>query len=46
MKFVSKSSLTIIAILALVFSFSAVSFAEENGEQFPRYQDQEFWPDG
>ena len=35
MKFVSKSSLTIIAILAVVFSFSAVSFAKKTESSFP-----------
>lgn len=35
MKFVSKSSLTIIAILAVVFSFSALSFAKTKDSRFP-----------
>jgi protein tyrosine/serine phosphatase len=35
MKFVSKSSLTIIAILAVVFSFSALSFAKSKDSNFP-----------
>jgi protein tyrosine/serine phosphatase len=34
MKFVSKSSLTIIAILAVVFSFSALSFAKSKESKF------------
>jgi protein tyrosine/serine phosphatase len=35
MKFVRKSSLTLIATLALVFSFSALSFAKSNKSDFP-----------
>jgi protein tyrosine/serine phosphatase len=35
MKFVRKSSLTLIATLALVFSFSALSFAKTNKSNFP-----------
>jgi protein tyrosine/serine phosphatase len=35
MKFVRKSSLTLIATLALVFSFSALSFAKTNKSDFP-----------
>ena len=35
MKFVTKSSLTIIATLALVFAFSALSFAKGTGGSFP-----------
>ena len=35
MKFVSKSSLTVIAILAVVFSFSAFSFAKTKDSRFP-----------
>jgi len=35
MKFVRKSSLTVVATLALVFSFSALSFAKTNKSNFP-----------
>jgi protein tyrosine/serine phosphatase len=35
MKFVRKSSLTVVATLALVFSFSALSFAKTNKSDFP-----------
>jgi protein tyrosine/serine phosphatase len=35
MKFVQKSSLTVIAILAVVFSFSALSFAKTKESSFP-----------
>src|SRR3989454_12338429 len=35
MSFVRKSSLTLIATLALVFSFSALSFAKSNKSNFP-----------
>ncbi|MBA2704203.1 MAG: tyrosine-protein phosphatase [Blastocatellia bacterium] len=35
MKFVKKSSLTVIAILAVVFSFSALSFAKTKESNFP-----------
>jgi protein tyrosine/serine phosphatase len=35
MKFVRKSSLTVIATLALVLSFSALSFAKTNKSNFP-----------
>jgi len=35
MKFVQKSSLTVIAILAVVFSFSAISFAKSKESSFP-----------
>ena len=35
MKFVRKSSLTIIATLSLVFAFSALSFAKSNKSNFP-----------
>ena len=35
MKFVKKSSLTVIAILAVVFSFSAISFAKSKESSFP-----------
>jgi protein tyrosine/serine phosphatase len=35
MEFVRKSSLTVVATLALVFSFSALSFAKTNKSNFP-----------
>jgi protein tyrosine/serine phosphatase len=35
MKFVQKSSLTVIAILAVVFSFSTLSFAKSKDSSFP-----------
>ncbi|HBB86052.1 MAG TPA: hypothetical protein DC047_00380 [Blastocatellia bacterium] len=35
MSFVKRSSLTVIAILAVVFSFSAVSFAKSKDSRFP-----------
>jgi protein tyrosine/serine phosphatase len=35
MKFVRKSSLTVVATLALVFSFSALSFAKSKDSRFP-----------
>jgi protein tyrosine/serine phosphatase len=35
MNFVRKSSITLLAALALVFSFSALSFAESNKSNFP-----------
>ena len=35
MKFVQKSSLTVIAILTVVFSFSAISFAKSKESSFP-----------
>ena len=35
MKFVRKSSLTLVATLALVFSFSTLSFAKTNKSNFP-----------
>ena len=35
MKFVQKSSLTLIALLAVIFSFSAVSFAKNAESSFP-----------
>jgi hypothetical protein len=35
MKFVKKSSLAVIAILAVVFSFSTLSFAKTKDSRFP-----------
>jgi protein tyrosine/serine phosphatase len=42
MKFVGKSSLTVIAILAFVFSFSALSFAKGEASNFPNIKIKNF----
>ncbi len=42
MKFVRKSSLTVIAPLALVFAFSAVSFAKSKESSFPNIKIKNF----
>ena len=42
MKFVSKSSATIISVLALVFAFSAVSFAKKTESSFPNIKIKNF----
>jgi protein tyrosine/serine phosphatase len=42
MKLVKKSSLTVIATLALVFAFSALSFAKKNEGNFPQIKIKNF----